>query len=208
MNLLILGAGGHGRVAADLAEESGLFGNIGFLDDGAPDGSNQLPWPIIGKTSEIASCRSKFASAFVAVGDSQRRLELLALAESANYVIETLVHPRAFVSRRAVLEPGVIVCAGAVVQIGARIGKGSIVNTGASVDHDCILGAGVHVCPGTHLAGAVRVGMHTWIGIGASVRQGVSIGRDVTVGAGAAVVADVDDGTTVLGVPARNRTPS
>jgi acetyltransferase-like isoleucine patch superfamily enzyme len=53
------------------------------------------------------------------------------------------------------------------------------------------------------LAGDVRVGDRSWIGIGASVRQGVRIGDGVIVGAGAAVVSDVPDGLTVVGVPAR-----
>jgi len=49
----------------------------------------------------------------------------------------------------------------------------------------------------------VRVGDLSWIGIGASVRQLVRIGGGVMVGAGAVVIADVPDGVTVAGVPAR-----
>jgi acetyltransferase-like isoleucine patch superfamily enzyme len=42
-----------------------------------------------------------------------------------------------------------------------------------------------------------------WIGIGAIVLKGVRIGRGARVAAGAVVTADVDDGTTVAGNPAR-----
>jgi len=47
------------------------------------------------------------------------------------------------------------------------------------------------------------VGARTWIGIGAAVRHGIRVGADVTVGAGAAVVDDLADGVTAVGVPAR-----
>jgi len=61
----------------------------------------------------------------------------------------------------------------------------------------------VHISPGARLAGGVCVGDLSWIGIGASVRQLVTIGARVVVGAGAAVVSDVPDDFTVVGVPAR-----
>lgn len=203
MNLLILGAGGHGRVAADLAEDLGQYQKIAFLDDAIFNPDDSFPWPILGPIVDLAKHQNEFATAFVAVGDSRQRLQLLGLVESAGYAAATLVHPAASVSRRAVLGAGTIVCGGAVVQVNSRLGRGCIVNTSASVDHECILGAGVHVCPGAHLAGSVVVGEHTWIGIGASVKQGLSIGSDVIVGAGAAVVEDVGNECTVVGVPAR-----
>ena len=61
----------------------------------------------------------------------------------------------------------------------------------------------VHICPDARLAGEVEVGDRSWIGIGASVIQQIRIGADVTVGAGAAVVCDLPDGVTAVGVPAR-----
>ena len=60
----------------------------------------------------------------------------------------------------------------------------------------------VHIS-GAHLAGNVHVGELTHIGIGASVVQGVKIGRNVIIGAGAAVVADIPDNVTAVGVPTR-----
>lgn len=111
--------------------------------------------------------------------------------------------PHASVSPDTKIEYGSIVVAGAVVNIGATIGLGGIINIESSVDHDCVLGNGVHICPGARLAGDVHVGDRSWIDIGAAVRQGIQIGSDVVVGAGAAVVNDVPDELTVVGVPAR-----
>jgi acetyltransferase-like isoleucine patch superfamily enzyme len=81
------------------------------------------------------------------------------------------------------------------------------VNTAASLDHDCVLGAFAHVAPGTHLAGSVVVGDGAFLGVGVSVIPGRRIGAWATVGAGAAVIHDVADRVTVVGVPARPLAP-
>ena len=41
------------------------------------------------------------------------------------------------------------------------------------------------------------------IGVGASIKPGVRLGEGAVVGVGAAVVKDVEPGTTVVGVPAK-----
>ena len=53
------------------------------------------------------------------------------------------------------------------------------------------------------LGGGVRLGEASTVGMNASVRPGVRIGRGATVGMGAAVLADVPDGETWAGVPAK-----
>lgn len=98
---------------------------------------------------------------------------------------------------------GIAVMAGAVINAEARIDDFSIINTHASVDHDCWIGEGAHVCPGSTLAGNVRVGSLAFIGAGATVIPGTTIGQDATIGAGACVLRDVPDGASAWGVPAR-----
>jgi len=51
----------------------------------------------------------------------------------------------------------------------------------------------------------IEVGEDTTIGSGALILGGVTIGRETMIGAGAVVTADVADGSTVAGVPARVR---
>ncbi len=196
--LLVLGAGGHGRVVADAA--SGEFDRIAFLDDAGD--AQPGHWPVLGPIEELAEHRQAFGAAAVSVGDNRRRLALLDRLAATEFRIVTILHPSAFVSQRARLGAGSVILAQAAVNIGAHIGRGCIVNTGATVDHDCVLGDGVHVSPGAHVAGGVTVGERSWIGIGAVVREGTAIGSDVIVGAGAAVVKDVEAGETVIGVPA------
>ncbi|MBD9399649.1 acetyltransferase [Pseudomonas sp. PDM11] len=200
--LAILGASGHGKVAADTAERCG-WQIIEFFDDAWPQTTHNGVWNVIGDTASLTDALHTYDGVLVAIGNNHIRHRKLLDLEQAGARLCTLIDPAATVSRYAVLEAGSVVFAGVVVNADARIGLGAILNTGCSVDHDCVLGAAVHISPGVRLAGGVRVGDLSWVGIGASVRQLVQIGRQVTIGAGSAVVSDIGDSLTVVGVPAR-----
>ena len=188
--LIIIGAGGHGRVVADIASVPTVF-----LDE---DTSLQ---GVAGTPSELSSLAVDGDGVIVAIGDNNTRLEVLGDIEQAT----TILHRSSVVSDSATLGFGTVVFAGAIINAYATLGIGCIVNTGATVDHDCLLADGVHISPGANLGGNVTVGECSWVGIGACVKNGVSIGKNVIVGAGAAVVQDVPDNVTVVGVPAKER---
>jgi sugar O-acyltransferase (sialic acid O-acetyltransferase NeuD family) len=200
--LLVAGAGGHGRVLADAALATGNFSDVAFLDDNIV-GQTVEGWSVVGRLKDLARFAREYAVFAVGIGNPKLRLDLLSRALEQGFECHTIIHPRAYLSSRAVIADGCALMAGACVNVGARLGRGCIVNTGASVDHDCDLDEGVHVSPGAHLAGNVRIGARTWFGIGAVAKQNIRIGSDVTIGAGAVVVTDVPDGVTVVGNPAR-----
>lgn len=201
--LLIVGAGGHGKVVSEAALESGRWQEIAFLDARFPELSHVLHWPVIGTDSEAVRFLPAFPEIFVAIGDNKLRAQFMDALHSAGFMLPAVVHRMAWVSPSAQIGPGSLLVAGTVVNAGAVLGQGCIVNTGATVDHDCQLGNCVHVAPGAHVGGDSVIGARTWIGIGAAVRHGVKIGADVMVGAGAAVVEDLAEGVTAIGVPAR-----
>ena len=199
--LVIMGAGGHGRVVAEIAE-LGSFSRIVFVDTQASQIRQNLHWPVVGKSFDDVS--GKF-SAFVAIGDNALRLTKIAELTACGIEPVTLVHPSASVSRYAILGSGTVIMPQVVVNAGAHIGRGVIANSGCTIDHDCIIGDGVHISPGVNLAGGVNVGDCSWIGIGSCVREGLSIGRNVMVAAGSVVVSSIADGQRVFGAPARPR---
>lgn len=206
--LLILGAGGHAKVVAEMALASGAASSVTFLDDRCTSLDPCRPvlgWPVIGPLdlSLQADTRSQFDASVVAIGHAATRLHWIKQLQAAGYHLPALLHPTAWVSPSAQLGPASVVFAQVAVQAEVSIGTGAILNTGCSVDHDAQLADGVHLCPGSRLAGEVKVGARSWIGIGASVIQQVRIGSDVTVGAGAAVVRDLPSSVTAVGVPAR-----
>ncbi len=201
--LLIVGAGGHGKVVADTARQIGKWDKISFLDALYPGLQEAGDWRVVGKDEDAPGLRDTYPELIVAIGDPHLRVKLIQAFLAEGFSIPVLIHPQASVSDGAVLDAGTVVFAQAAINYGARLEMGCIVNTASSVDHDCRLGAGVHVCPGAHLAGEVVVGEYGWVGVGASVIQQITIGANTTVGAGASVVTDLPAGVTAVGIPAR-----
>ena len=200
--LAILGASGHGAVVADAALLVG-WRSVEFYDDRWPAIPSVGQWPVIGNTAELLRAGTGIDGVIVAIGANIVRLAKQDALRAGGLRVATITHPAAVVSSLADIGIGCVLFAGAVVNAFATVGAAGIINTCATVDHDCVLGDGVHLGPGAHLGGTVRVGRASWIGIGAVVRHGIAIGANVIVGAGAAVVNDVDDDLTVVGVPAR-----
>lgn len=200
--LAIVGASGHGKVVADCAEVCG-WNEVIFFDDAWPARIALAHWSVEGTTEALLSRLDEFQGVVVAIGNNAIRRDKCLLLQQAGADLVTLVHPAATISRYAQVGNGTVVFAGAVVNMGAKLGTGCIVNTGACIDHDCLLGDYVHVSPNAALAGGVTVDDLSWIGIGAVARPLVCIGREVLVGAGAAVVSDIPDNATVVGVPAK-----
>ena len=192
--LLIIGAGGHGKVVADTAEACG-YSNIAFLDQSWPEQAENGRWKVVGKPKQSD------VTMFCAVGKADIRARMFEDYHLNNSPV--LIHPSAIISPTVKMGQGALVVAGSIVNADTSIGRGTILNTACSVDHDCMIGDFVHISPGAHLAGGVRVGDGTWIGIGAVVREDVRIGKNVIVAAGAAVVCDIEDGMIVGGIPAR-----
>lgn len=200
--LAVLGASGHGKVIADLAEVVG-WDEVVFFDDAWPHIARNGAWSVAGDSQALLDQIGLFAGVLVAIGNNRIRADkLLWLYENSAPVV-SLIHPSAVISRHARLGVGCVVMGGVVVNADSNIADGVILNTGCSIDHDCSIGTCVHISPGARLAGGVFVGALSWVGIGSSVKQFVSIGQQVIIGAGAAVVADLPDGITAVGVPAK-----
>lgn len=206
--IVIVGAGDHARVAADLARACGIQPVAFLLPLGAPSAVADLDGlPVIARDSQaFEGFRARGASFVVAIGHSGRRATEFAWALGAGLEPTALVHPSATLLSGAVIGPGAQVCARATLGLNVQIDADVIVNTGASLDHDCHIGEHATVAPGVNLAGRVTVGSGAEVGIGATVIQGISIGVGAFVAAGATVIRDVPDGWRVAGVPARAMT--
>lgn len=201
--LIVIGAGGHGKVVADTASRMAKWDAIEFVDLRFPDLRQCACWQVVGKNLQDLDYIKDNVNFVVAVGNNALRLKLYREALSAGFEPATVIHPSASISSFADIGKGTVIFANAVVNIHASLSECVIVNTGATVDHDCVIGEGVHLSPGVNLAGEVSVGKESWIGIGASVMQQINISENVMVGAGAVVIRDVPGNTTVVGVPAK-----
>ena len=204
-DVVIIGAGGHGKVVLDVILAEGKYRPVGFVDNNPSLlDSYVCGLPVLGPVNALPRLkRQRIRHAIIAIGDNGQRLSQLPELDATGFELVTAVHPTAFVSPRATLGRGVVVAPKACVVTEARVADLAIVNTAAIVEHECEVGVAAHVAPGAVLAGRVRVGRGAFVGIGAQVIQCRSVGEFAVVGAGAVVLNDVPDGATVVGVPAR-----
>lgn len=204
-DVIIVGAGGHGKVVLDTLLAGRAVRPVGFVDANPSLTDSYVGGlPILGSANALPMLRrQKLKRAIVAIGDNRTRLRYMGILEENGFQLVTAVHPSAHVAPTASLGKNVVVAAQAAVVTESKVGDGTIVNTSAVVDHECELAEGVHVCPGAVLAGRVRVGRGTFVGMGAQVIQCRAIGQFATIGAGSVVIEDVPEFSTAVGVPAR-----
>lgn len=195
--LVIIGAGGHGKVIADIALKNG-YSDIVFLDDHAT--GMCMGFPIVGTTARIPGMNDGRTDFVIGVGSNEVR-KRIAEAYPANWV--TLVHPSAQIGAGVTIGPGTVVMAGVIINACAEIGRHCTINTCAIVEHDNVIGDYVHLSPKVAMGGTVRVGDLTHVGIGAVVRNNIRICAMSIIGAGAVVVKDIVDCGIYVGVPTK-----
>jgi sugar O-acyltransferase (sialic acid O-acetyltransferase NeuD family) len=203
-----LGAGGHGRVIADIIARSGDYVLHAWLDqdpklhDTTVSGSN-----VVGEDSMLAELYSnEIRCAFIglgSIGDASLRRNIAAHAFKTGFTLPVITDPTALVSVDSEVAEGTCIFPHAIVNPGCHIRRCSIINTRATVEHDCSIGEFCHLAPGSIIGGDCTIGNGTHVGIGAVVKEGITIGGNVIIGAGAVVISDVPDQTTVVGVPAK-----
>ena len=198
--VIVIGAGGHGKVVADIIQKSGDT-VLGFLDDKEGLSATFVGFPVLGAVEAYKKYCHK-ARFIIAIGNAAIREQIANKLADVDWY--TAVHPKAVISDLDVhIGKGTAIMANAVVNAGSVIGAHCIVNTGAVVEHDNMIGDFAHVSVGAKLAGTVRIGKATWIGIGATVSNNLTICENCMVGAGTVVVRDILHPGTYVGCPAQ-----
>ena len=200
--LIIAGAGGHGRVCADVARRIG-WSLTGFCDPAFGGVAEILGVPLIdGRETELFDDWPRDTALFVAIGDNSRRLSVADDARRRDIPLAVLIDPSAVVSPSAVIGLGALIMPNATVNAEAVIGRAALVNTAAVVEHGARVDEGAHVAPGACMTGETVLGARSLLGAHAAVLPGIQVGADATVGAGSVVTTHVPERLTVVGAPA------
>ena len=89
--LMIIGASGHGKVAADIAIRTSAYKEIGFLDDDAGI-KEVMDIPVVGSSKDFAKFKEN-SDFFVAIGNSIIRKKLLERLWDSGMNVPVLIHP-------------------------------------------------------------------------------------------------------------------
>src|SRR5690349_24560843 len=131
MDVVIIGAGGHGKVVLDILRASGAHRPVAFLDaDPALAGSTLCGLAVLGPIHHLSKLRqqSKVRGAIVAIGDNRPRRTYAQHVLDDGLELVNAIHPAASVSASALLGRNIVIAAGAIVCAEARIGDSVILN--------------------------------------------------------------------------------
>lgn len=199
-DVIIIGAGGHAKVIADIIYKSG-DNLIGFLDDNLANKGKEiyLGKKVIGTTKDIEIYNKNYF--IIGIGNNSIRKKI---NNENNLKLYTAIHPSAIIAQDVKIGTGSVIMAGVVINPGTVIGKNCIINTSSSLDHDNLLEDYVHISPGAHLAGTVSVKEGTWICTGATIINNITIAQNNIIGAGSVVIKDInEENGTYVGVPVK-----
>jgi UDP-perosamine 4-acetyltransferase len=201
--IVVIGAGGHAKVCIELLRAMGEPVDWCVGGEDGPD--TCVGVPVLRGDVHLARLRDEgYHRVFVALGSNSLRERLADDVVKLDFTLVSAISPTSEISPSARIGVGVAIMSGVVINAESNIHDLAIINTGATIDHDCVIGRAAHIAPQSGLAGNVSVGRRSFLGIGSRAIPGVRIGEDVVVGAGAVVIRDVEDGATVVGVPAQS----
>ena len=201
--LLIIGASGHGKVVADIALKMNDWQQISFLDDDETL-KKSLNFDVIGNSKELKAYIDEW-DIFVAIGNNSTREKVQKTLDNLAATIPVLIHPQAVIGEEVEIAKGTVVMGGAIINSSTKVGRGCIINTGATIDHDNFIEDFVHISPGVHLAGTVRIGHGTWLGIGSVVSNNIEIVSRCIIGSGAVVTKNINNTGIYVGIPAKKK---
>ena len=182
--LLLVGAGGFGRMVAEQAMPQY---DCAFVDDGQPVGAEICGIPVVGGLADLPELWKEYSLLVVGIGNNQFRAQVYEKAKSLGYEFPNIIAPSAYVSPFAEVGCGCVLMQNACVQNGASVGNGVLLNAGTEVH-----------CGGT-VGDYVLLYTNSTIRTGAKVGKYARIGGNVTVCNNATVPegADIPDCTAV-----------
>ena len=182
--LLLVGAGGFGRM---VAEQALLQYDCAFVDDGQPVGTEVCGIPVIGGIASLPELRKSYDLLAVGVGNNSFRAQVYERAAAMGYTFPNIIAPSAYVSPFAKLGVGCVILQNACVQNGAIVGNGVLLNAGTEVHCDAVV------------EDYALIYANSVVRTGAKVGKYAHIGSNVTVCNSAVVPdgADVPDCTAV-----------
>lgn len=197
--VVLFGAGGHARSVADVLARLG----VGIACTVDPSAGAWTGVPMLREDDEgVEYARRHGVAVVLGFGGTAGRLRLLRRLQEVGLRLPVVVATTATVGADATIGDATVIFEHAHIGPAAAVGPAVVVNTHVVVEHDCDVGAGAFLSSAAVVTGGGRVGSCTMVGAGAVVLPYRCVGADCRVGAGAVVTRNIDDGETVVGVPA------
>ena len=197
--IVIFGCGGHARSIINVLLRNHKRAEILLIDENAKADEYVMGCKVQ-REYEVKEADEYI----IAVGDNGRRKKIYDYLKN-NFQGECvpIISDLACIGIKAYIGSGTFIAPYAYIGPQAKIGCNTIINTGSVVEHEVIIGNHTHIAPHVAICGRTRIGNGVFCGAGSTVIDNICICDNVIIGAGAAVVSDIAETGTYVGVPAR-----
>ncbi len=205
-NLIIIGAGGFALEVIDLIESINLIDKkyyiSGLLDDNKKDFILE-DYHILGKVSDYKNFSNHLF--VIAIANSKIRESIYIELKKNKVKTPNLIHPKAEISKYAVLQSGSGTIINYATQVSAkvRIEEAVIIDSKSYIGHETTIKSFVTLYPGVKISGNCQINVRTEIGLGTNIIQGLTIGSNSLIGAGSTVLNDIHDNVVAVGTPCK-----
>ncbi len=186
-DIILIGGGGHCKAVIDVIEQEGRFKIIGIVDKSELLGSKVLGYSVIGNDDDLDNLAKKYKYALITVGQIKSpllRIKLFELAENSGFILTSIISPRAYISKYAIVGKGTIIMHDALINANAQIGENCIINSKTLIEHDCVISNHCHISTNTTINGGVVVKSGCFIGSGVTTKESITITENSFVKAG------------------------
>lgn len=176
--LLVIGAGGFGRVVSELAIQKY---DCAFVDDGVEVGTEICGVKVIGRVSDLPKLFDTYKLLIVTIGNNAVRERIYDAAEQIGYAFPNLIHSSAYVSPYAKMGWGCVLLNNSVGQNGSTVGNGVLLNPGVEVHHDCSVDDFALIYTNSVVRTYAKVGKRVRIGSNCTICNNATVSDDADI---------------------------
>ena len=185
--LILIGGGGHCKSCIDVIEQSGQYKIAGIIDKQENIKKTVLGYDVIGTDEQIERLATRGFYFLVTVGQIKTplvRQKLFNELIRCNANMVTIISPRAYVSKHAVIDEGTIIMHDVLINADARIGKNCIINSKVLIEHDVLIGDHCHISTSAIINGGTEVKNGSFVGSNSVTKGNVTISKNAFIKAG------------------------
>ena len=198
--LLLIGGGGHCRSCCDVIEAEGKYKIAGIIEQTGGNSESVFGYQILGNDNDLSELVKECSTALITVGqikNADLRVRLFQKLQGLGFELATIISPRAYVSKNAILGAGTIVMHDSLINTGAKIGNNCILNTKSLVEHDAIVEDNCHISTSSVVNGGTVIREQSFVGSNTIIKEYVTIGKNSVIGGGLRIMCDLPDNTWI-----------
>lgn len=202
-NAIIIGAGTYGSVYTEYLKEE--YNITGFIDDNqALTGGIINGIKVLGDVEYLLSHIDKNTSIFVPIGSNIVRVNILDRLIDYGFETPSFIHKSNNIHESVKLGRAVYILPGCNLMPHTLIGDYVLVSTGVNIAHHNTIEKGCFFSQGSNIGANINIKENVFCGIACTLMTGINyVGKNSIIGAGAVVIKDVEEGSTMVGNPAK-----